>query len=335
MSELTKRERVFATLRGEKVDRPPVSFWGHDFVREWSAEGLAAAMLEPLRSFDYDYLKVNPRATYFAEAWGCKYRPSPEEAKSPETEHYVLNDADDLAGVRPVDPKGGAFGEQLEALRLIAAELNGQVPFMQTVFSPLSVIDRMANRDLKLVRRWMTEAPAALHAALQAVTETLTAYSRACLDAGADGIFYATTEWGARDACSVEEYDAFGRAYDLPILKAVEGAPMNVFHVCQANNRLIDLLDYPVAAVSWAVHLPDNPSLGDILARTDKAVMGGINERRTLLSGSPDDVAAQAREAVTQTSGRRLLAAPGCAISPLTPPSNLRSAVEAIRTATP
>ena len=37
---MTKTKRVLAALRGQDVDRPPVSAWWHDFQREWSAEGL-------------------------------------------------------------------------------------------------------------------------------------------------------------------------------------------------------------------------------------------------------------------------------------------------------
>src|SRR3989304_5962106 len=110
---MSKRERVLAALQGREVERPPFSFWGHDFLREWSAEGLAAAMVESVCAYDYDYLKVNPRA------------------------------------------------EQLEALRRIGEGLGGEVSFIQTVFSPLSVVSRMAN-DRELVRRWMAEAPEAL-----------------------------------------------------------------------------------------------------------------------------------------------------------------------------
>ena len=42
-----KKERVRAALRGKAVDRVPTSFWGHDYLREWSPSGLAAAMVEP------------------------------------------------------------------------------------------------------------------------------------------------------------------------------------------------------------------------------------------------------------------------------------------------
>jgi hypothetical protein len=43
---MNKRERVMAALAGQPVDRVPASFWGHDFLREWTAQGLADAMLE-------------------------------------------------------------------------------------------------------------------------------------------------------------------------------------------------------------------------------------------------------------------------------------------------
>ncbi|MEX1255470.1 MAG: uroporphyrinogen decarboxylase family protein [Dehalococcoidia bacterium] len=328
MSVMTKRERVLSTLRGADVDRVPVSFWGHDFIREWSAEGLAAAMLESVRTFDYDYLKVNPRATYYSEAWGCSYRPPRDPTIHPQVETWLLHAASDLEKVKPVAGTSGPFAEQLDALRLIGEGLGGEVPFVQTVFSPLSVVGRLANGQ-EPVRSWMTETPDALHGVLDAVTETLAAYSRACLDAGTDGIFFATTEWATFDVLTWDQYEVFGKPYDLRVLEAVQGAPFNILHVCRPNNMLDRLLDYPAAAVSWAIHAPGNASLADIQAKTDKAVMGGVDERHGLILGSPGDVRAQVVDALEQTGGRGFLLAPGCSISPQTPSANLRAALEA------
>ncbi len=63
-AKMTKLERVLAAVRGEQLDRVPISFWGHDYLREWSAEGLASAMLERHFNYDWDWMKVNPRAVY-------------------------------------------------------------------------------------------------------------------------------------------------------------------------------------------------------------------------------------------------------------------------------
>jgi len=333
MAPLTKRERVFATLRGAEVDYIPVSAWGHDFLREWSAEGLAEATLEAYRRYDWDFIKVNPRASYYAEDWGCRYQPSGRADAPPQTLATAVNSAAELRGLRPLDPTQGAYGEQLAALRLIRdglASAGGEAPFIQTVFSPLAVASRLAGSH-EPIRRYMEEAPQDLEAALATIAETLAAYASACLDAGADGIFFAGVEWGSRNYISSEQYNRFGRPFDLRVLEAVRGAPFNLLHVCRNNNMLTDLLDYPVHAFHWATTGADNPSLTDILARTDKAVMGGVSHDSTILSNRPDDVAAEARAAIDATGGRRFLLAPGCSIAPTTPEANLRAMIAAAR----
>ncbi len=328
MAQMTPRERTIAAIEGESVDRPPAAFWGHDFVREWSAQGLTAAMVESVRSYEYDFLKVNPRATYYSEAWGCRYRASTDGVSSPKLIASVLADAHEVSKLRAVDGTAGPFGEQLEALQLIRNQL-GDLPLVQTVFSPLSVVGRLCT-DRSIARRWMDESPDALHAALAVVSDTLAVYAHACLGAGADGIFLATTEWASHDLTTVEQYNTFGRQYDLRVLDAVAGAPMNVLHVCRPNNMLAELLDYPVSVVNWAQHAPGNLSLAEVLPMTDKAVMGGVDERHVLLRGSPNDVRAQVREAINETGGLRFLLAPGCSIEPTTPPENISAAMAAL-----
>jgi uroporphyrinogen decarboxylase len=287
-------------------------------------------MVESVRTYDYDYLKVNPRATYYAEAWGCTFTRPREALGQPEPVAFAVQDTAGLSSIRAVDEAGGPFAEQLEALRLIDKGLDGEVPLVQTVFSPLSVLGRLTP-DRQSVRRWMGETPHAVKGALDAITETLAGYAHACLEAGADGIFFATTEWATYDALTDDLYSTFGRPYDLRVLGAVSGAPFNVLHVCRPNNMLAALLDYPAAAVNWAAHAPKNASLGEIQQKTGMAVMGGVDERHALLSGAPDNVRAQVREALQQTGGRGFLIAPGCSIAPNTPPENLRAAVAAAR----
>ncbi len=329
MAAMTKWERVRAALAGQEVDRPPAGFWGHDYVREWTPQGLADATLERARRYDWDFIKVNPRASYYAEAWGNTHKPSGDPARGPLLVDYALKSAADLDKIAALDVQQGPFGEQLQALRLIGEALKGEVPFVQTVFSPLTVIGWLAGLDLAAVRRMMRENGKALHSALAAVSETLAAYARASLDAGANGIFFATVDWGTYDTATKEQYDEFGRPYDLPVLAAVAGAEFNVLHVCHRNNMLESLLDYPVAVFNWAAEQTGNPSLADILKKTQKAVMGGVAVA-TMSGGTPEQVTAEVREAVAQTEGRRFLLAAGCSIPPQTPEANLRAALAAL-----
>jgi len=326
---MTRWERVRAALAGREVDRPPVSFWGHDYVREWTAQGLAEATLERYRTFGWDFIKVNPRATYYAEAWGNRYRPSGDATRGPVNVDYALKNGADLDAIKPLDGGAGPFGEQLEALRLTKRGLGDEAPFIQTVFSPLTVIGRLANGDLAFVRRQMRENAESLHRALFAVAQTLAAYASACLEAGAAGIFFATVDWATHDAASEEQYAAFGRPYDLQVLGAVASAQFNVLHVCRRNSMVEALLDYPAHAVNWAVDLTGNPRFGDVLSAAEKAVMGGIAVE-TVARGTPDAVVAEARQALAETGGRRFFLAAGCSVPPDTPEANLRAALAAV-----
>lgn len=325
---MTKTDRVVAALQGGEVDRVPVSAWWHDFPREWSARELAEATIEAYRQYDWDFVKVNPRACYYAEDWGARF--GRNDDRQPDLLEPGISSPDHLRGIQPLDVRRGAYGEQLESLRIIAGDLAGEAPFIQTVFSPLAVISRTTG-STKYVQRLIREHPDDLLKALDAVTETLRDYSGACLEAGASGIFFATVEWGSADLISIEDYDRFARPFDLRVLDAVKHAAFNVLHVCRDNNHLARLLDYPVAAFHWAAHSPTNPSLAEIVARSDRAVMGGVSHESTITSGSPADVAKEAERAIIDTGGKRFLLAPGCAIEPNSPEKNLRALVQAAR----
>src|SRR4029077_1301801 len=113
-----------------------------------------------------------------------------------------------------------------------------------------------------------------LESALDAITETLAQYAKACVQHGADGIFLATT-LARKDKLSTEECRRFERKYALPILQGVAQSPFNVMHVCGDNVFFEEFFDYPVAAFSWAA-TPGNPSLSEVHRRTGRAAMGGL-----------------------------------------------------------
>ncbi len=327
-SAMTRSERVRAALAGEEVDRVPVSAWWHDFGREWSPAGLAEATLEAYRTYGWDFVKLNPRATYYGEALGARYER--RDGRQPQLAQPAFASAADLAKVQPAGVREGPYGEQVEALRIVVRALDGEAPVIQTVFCPLAVISRASSPAF--VRKAMEESPDSLLRALAAVSETLAAYARLCLETGAAGIFFATVEWGSADLISPEEHDRFGRPFDLRVLEAVQGAAFNVLHVCRANNHLLRLLDYPVHVFHWDAHGPGNPSISAVAARATKALMGGVSHETTMKSGSPAEVVNQARRAIIDAGRRRFLLAPGCAVDPNTPEKNLRALAEAAKT---
>ena len=67
---LSKRERLARTIAGRAVDRLPVSLWRHFYSEETSREGLVGAMRRWQETFDWDFLKINPRFGYHCQDWG-------------------------------------------------------------------------------------------------------------------------------------------------------------------------------------------------------------------------------------------------------------------------
>jgi uroporphyrinogen decarboxylase len=327
---MTKRERVLAALRGDAVDRVPIAFWLHNFATENSAAGLTAETLRLAGTFDWDFLKPQSRAQCFAETWGLRYTASLERATTFTVTHTPLASAADVERLRPADPRRGALGEQLAALRAIRAAVGPDTPIIWTVFAPLMVMPYLLTGGRAQALDIARDAPKAMDAGLHAITETLAAYARACVDAGADGLFYATNMARAGDGIGPEECRRFQRPHDLRILGAVAEAPFNLLHVCGPGIHFAEFADYPVAALSWATG-GDNPSLAEGHRRSGKAVVGGLPAKPEIASMSADAIAARTRGAIEEMRGRPFLLGPDCSINPDTPEALLHAAAAVAR----
>jgi uroporphyrinogen decarboxylase len=326
---MTKRERVMTALRGEPVDRVPLAFWLHNFAAENSAEGLAGETLRLARTFDWDYLKPQSRAQCFAEMWGLRYRASSDRAVPFTVTHAPVADEAALAKLEPADPRAGALGEQITALRLIRAAVGPDTPVIWTVFSPLMVVPFLMKDGREQTLSLMRSAPTAVESALDAVAETLRAFAHACLDAGADGLFYATN-LATRSLTTAAECRRFQRPYDRRVLAAVERAPFNLLHVCGEAAHFDEFADYPVTAFSWAT-VPGNPTLSEGHRKTGRAVVGGFPGKPDIAGFTGTALAARARSAIAEMRGRWLLLGPDCSINPDTPEPLLHAAGAAAR----
>ena len=327
---MNKKERVDAALRGDQVDRIPASMWGHDFEREWGAQSLAEAMVENFTTYDWDYMKVNPRACYHVEGWGVKVRPSGDKYTAPIIEDTPIKNSSDWKRIRPLEPDRGVLGEQLRALQLINHAIGFDAYFVQTIFCPLGVAKYLAGNNAEPVLQTLREDRAAMHSALRVITETFTAYAIACMEQGASGIFYATNGWASKSLLTADQYREFGEQYDLEFLDAIKSrSKFNILHNCGTHIYFDQLAAYPIQAVSWDALAEGNPDLRTGKQRSDKAVMGGIGQKTTLKNGTPAQVREEVANAIELTGGKHFLLAPGCSIASETPAKNL----EAIRSA--
>jgi uroporphyrinogen decarboxylase len=135
----------------------------------------------------------------------------------------------------------------------------------------------------------------------------------AALDAGADGIFFATQTATAE----LLREDEVAR-YELPtaerVLDAVRGrSTFTLLHVHGMGIYFDRLASLPVHALNWHDRLT-LPALGEGKRRIAGAVVGGLDESRTLRGGSAAAITREVDDALNQTDGVGLLVGPGCGL---------------------
>ncbi len=318
-----------AALKMDVADRPPVGAWGHTYREEWSPQALAAVTVERARRYGWDFIKFQPRASCFAEAFGSVYHPSGHRLRGPILIKPAVPDLDSWTSVRLVEPK--ALDDQVASIGMVARELGPDVPVIQTVFSPITVGGYLVGKSQSRVVRELRNRPELVGPALERIADALVDFGKRSVEAGAAGVFYAISGYAGRKVMSEDLYRDLVLPYDLAVLDRMpETAWFNVLHLCGSNLNFGLARDLRSHAVSWSIHNQGNPSLAEGREMAGRAVMGGLSQRATLVYGPPPKIEAEARRAIEETGGRGLLIAPGCSVPPRVRETNLAAMVTGV-----
>jgi uroporphyrinogen decarboxylase len=326
VSQMTHWERMEAAVAGQAVDRVPVSLWRHFPGIDLDPAGLAEACVGWQRTYDFDLVKFMPGGTYGVEDWGA----TSADVGSPIGARAVIRPGLTAAEAWPrlarLAPTEGHLGREVKALALAAAALNGEVPILQTVFSPLTTAIKLAgDRVFADLRR----RPDLVEAGLAIIAETTIGFARACLQAGAHGLFFAT-QCASYRMLNAAEHLRFGVRYDRLVLDAVAGESKFTMLHLHGNDVMFDqVLDYPVNMVNWHDRRSDL-DLAGAMSRFDGLLVGGLNEATTLPNGRIEAIKREVRDAIAQTNGSRLMIAPGCVIPIATPESHYRAVIDTV-----
>jgi uroporphyrinogen decarboxylase len=322
MAEMTKRDRVMAAIRGQAVDRPPVALWRHFPGDDQRPEDLARATVVFQRRYDFDFVKVTPASSFCLRDWGSRDRWMGSMEGTRDYTVYPIQSAEDWRGLRPLDPNAGSLGAQLQCLRLIADELTGEVPFIQTIFNPLSQAKNLVGPERLPVH--LRRYPDAVRAGLAVIVETTRRFIAAARETGIAGVFFAV-QHAQYGLLSEEEYNTFGRSYDLQVLEAAEELWLNVLHL-HGTDIMFDLLaDYPVQVINW--HDRETwPTLAEGKEHFGGAVCGGLQRWEAMVQGTPAQVREQAADAIAQTGGERFILGTGCVTPIVAPTANIHAA---------
>ena len=312
----TGRERVAAALHLDRADRAPVSAWGHSYEREWSVDELVTTTVGIARRCDLDFVKLQVRASCFAETFGAVWRFSGSASLPPVMEQAGAKDVEAWRRIAASEPDRRILTEQIQVMAAVTTEVGPETPCLQTVFSPGMVAWFLTGSDLDVLRFLLRAEPDLMAAGLERIGETMAWFAQESIAAGAAGLFYAINPLANTATIAPDEYERILLPFDRLTLAGADKAWFNMLHLCGANvnTSLVEALR--PNCVNWSIHDAGNPGLAEMRDRHHVAVAGGLHRDNPIRTGTIEDVRHEAAQAIRQTSGRGHLLTPGCSVSP-------------------
>lgn len=319
---MNHHERVAACIAGEQTDRTPIALWRHFPVDDQSPSSFAAATINFQRDFDFDIVKVTPASSFCIKDWGAEDEWQGASEGTREYTQRVIKLPEDWERLPVLDPNQGFLGEQLQCLKIILAELGDEVPVIQTIFNPLAQAKNLVGGDNLIIHA--RQYPDALQVGLKTIALSTQRFIEAMVQAGIAGIFFAV-QHAQYSIFSEQEYDEFGREFDLIALEAARNFKFNMLHLHGTQVMYDRFLDYPVAIINW--HDRETPpTLSEAKPKFSGALCGGLRREDTMVLGTPDKVSAEARQAIQDTEGHRLILGTGCVMPITSPRGNILAA---------
>ena len=329
------RRTQFHQIAHGQTSRPWLtSAWQHHIGHEYGAENFAAATLDFVRKWDWDWVKINPRAIYYAEVWDAVYDRDHYDWLIPRTVRTAIQEAGDIARIDYRDPKTNkVLQEQIQAARAIRDGLEDRA-VIDTVFSPLSVLLQLADLplypegqgsaqedDRGLDRQTLIfDQPEAAKSALDKIARTLADYATLLVSpkeqggAGLDGIFFAETGLASHGYFNQAQLEEWAKPYDRIVIRAVRQAnpeALVLVHTCREDAHPEEFTDLNPDFLHWDQFRPGNP---EISTDFPAVPVGGADFELFNPGGDVDQIRKELDQTIQARQGRPFLLAPSCTI---------------------
>ena len=312
---MTSRERFLNSCRCQPVDRPPVWIMRQAgrYLPEYRAtrkqagsfldlcknrELACEVTLQPLRRFALDAAILFSDILTIPDAMGLGLYFV--EGEGPKFERPVRNAAD-ISRLGVPDPAEG-LRYVTDAVSLVRQELDGKVPLIGFSGSPWTLSTYMveggSSKEYRYIKGMMYENPGALHELLNTLTQAVTAYLNAQIEAGAQAVMIFDT-WGG--VLTPQTYRDFSLSYMQQIVAGLkrehEGQTIPVTLFTKGGAQwLEDMADTGCDALGldWTIDID--------AARTrvgDRVALQG-NLDPCVLYANPDSIRAKARDIITR-----------------------------------
>ncbi|SIR06953.1 uroporphyrinogen decarboxylase [Alkalispirochaeta americana] len=316
---MTKKQRVAALICGEEVDRIPASFSLHFSKESVSGKKAIDAHREFFQETDVDVLKIMN-----------------ENLFSPDV---LIRSPEDWKHIRPITGKEVYIQNQLDIIKALSDEMGGDAYIFATIHGVFaSAFHATKDDDMKLahhdkVTAHLRESPDVIETALKNIAEGLVAFVDLCIEAGAEGIYYAAL--GAESyRFTRDEFSRYIKPNDILVLEAAKKAPGGtILHMCKDRLNIDLYKGYPCDIVNWAVN-EQNISLDEGRELFKKPVLGGFDDRAgVLVEGRKRDIEHEVHRLVNTYGPTNFMLGADCTLPENMSYERIRWAVDALQIA--
>lgn len=318
---MNQRERVMAAVTGGVPDRVPGGFWLH-FPGGYEAGEEA----------------VRIHLDFFAQTGTdlCKVM---NENSLPD--HPRLNTAADWGKLEPIPHDAPFIRRQVELVRRVCQEVRGEAVVLATIHGMVASAfhylggGELYDRDKQALTRHLRQEPEAFRHGMEIIAEYLDYLCGACIEVGADGLYFASLG-GETAMMSDGEFAEFFKPYEVALLEKYDRAApcFNVLHMCKDHLNLARYLGYPTRVINWGVY-EGNLSLreGAALFGPGHVLLGGLDDRAgVLVDGTPGQIEQAVHCVLNEAGTKNFILGADCTLPTDIDPARIAKAVEATRT---
>lgn len=217
----------------------------------------------------------------------------------------------------------------LDILRRLRGELRDEVPVIGFAGAPFTlasyVIEGGGSRNFAEIKSMLYHSPKTLHALLDKITDTVTLYVKAQVEAGAQAVQLFDT-WAVE--LPAAHYREFALPYTQRIFESLKslGVPRILFvNGCAALLEAMTESGADVLSVDWRV------DLAAVRQRVDAHIALQGNVDPCVLLSTPEVVEREVKQAIVKGGGRGHVLNLGHGVLPTTPEENVAAFVATAR----
>ena len=216
-----------------------------------------------------------------------------------------------------------------EVVQKLQEYVGKDVYILPTIYSPYQVA-RQSLGDENIAKA-AVDRPADLKRVLGYYAKALEWYVNSCKEIGIEG-FYMTTQGGEMKYYSIPGFfEEQIKPFDLQIMNLCQkDSKLTILHICDWEGTYDDLtryVDYPGDIVNTPLELNGTPfTVSDGEKLFKRPVLGGLNRKKEIISGTTNDVKAVVQKAIADAPKGRIMIGAECTVSSA-PIENIYTAV--------